>query len=81
MQNTEKQNYPGLVAPYDTQAVNEMGIFCYSRVSSPRPMGLNKWGLQQEGRDSWWLLLHQAYDFSATVVIVFVTSLYFLFEQ
>jgi len=26
-QNTAKQNYPGLVASYDTQPGNEMGLF------------------------------------------------------
>jgi len=27
MQNTAKQNYPGLVAFYDTQPENEVGLF------------------------------------------------------
>jgi len=27
MQNTAKQNYPGLVASYDTQPGNEVGLF------------------------------------------------------
>ena len=44
MQNTAKQNYPGSVAFYDVQPVNEVGLFYYA----PKPT----WGTKAKDNDN-----------------------------